>query len=82
MAREDSSWAISEGKDKFRKSLQVSFVEKDESKCITEGLICAQEQDLRASSVNHVIDKTQASSVCRLCKKKTWKCHLAKNYYK
>ena len=78
MARKDSSWAISEGKDKFRKSLQVSFVEKDESKCRTEGLICTQEQDLRASLVNHVIDKTQALSVCRLCKKKTWKCHLAK----
>lgn len=71
MAREDSSRAISEGKDKFRKSLQVSFVEKDGSKCRTEGLICAQEQDLRASSVNYVIDKTQASLVCRLYKKKT-----------
>ena len=79
MARGDSSWAISEEKYKFRKSLQVSFVERYKSKCRTEGLICAQEQDLRASSVNRVIDKTQASSVSRLCKKKTWKCHLAKN---
>ena len=51
MARKDSSRAISEGKDKFRNSLQVRFVEKDESTGITEGLICAQEQDLRASSV-------------------------------
>ena len=66
MARKGSSWATSEGSNKFRKALQVDMVEKHE-------LICAaQEQDLRTSSVKHGIDKTQASSVCRLSTQQTF----------
>ena len=38
----------------------------------TECLICAaQEQALRTDSVKHDIDKTQASSLCKLSKEKT-----------
>ena len=64
MARKGCSWATSEGNNKFRKALQVDMVEKHE--------FIRAAQDLRTSSVKHGIDKTQASSVCRLSTQQTF----------